>query len=347
MVKRLIDRLNLRNQMVALVGVTLLGNSLPHVLNLLKVRVEFVGDLAFSFLVFICAAAVSLLVAVFLGTYSGKKVEQIVAAISAMAKGDLTHKLNIPGKDEFAWMAYEYNCAAEAVTNIIESITTASHTLAETASDQAASLEEISSSLEEMTVMAKQSAENCTQADVFGKEVRKIVAQAENLMADLTTSMETIAKSSEDIRMINKKIDAIAFQTNLLAVNAAVEAGNAGEAGAGFAVVAAEVKKLAIKAGEEAKESEQFIDATASKIDAGLAMVKKTAESITGVATGAIKIGELVTDIAEASNQQAQGIEQLSVAVNEIDQNTQQNAGSAQDLRTLVGRFKIEKDDLI
>jgi methyl-accepting chemotaxis protein len=331
--------------MVAVAGVTLLGNSLPHVLNLLKVRVEFVGDLAFSFLVFICAAAVSLLVAVFLGTYSGKKVEQIVAAISAMAKGDLTHKLNIPGKDEFAWMAYEYNCAAEAVTNIIESITTASHTLAETASDQAASLEEISSSLEEMTVMAKQSAENCTQADVFGKEVRKIVAQAENLMADLTTSMETTAKSSEDIRKINKKIDAIAFQTN--AVNAAVEAGNAGEAGAGFAVVAAEVKKLALKAGEEAKESEQFIDATASKIDAGLAMVKKTAESITGVATGAIKIGELVTDIAEASNQQAQGIEQLSVAVNEIDQNTQQNAGSAQDLRTLVGGFKIEKDDLI
>jgi len=89
------------------------------------------------------------------------------------------------------------------------------------------------------------------------------------------------------------------------------------------------------------KESEQFIDTTASKIDAGLEMVKKTAETITGVATGAIKIGELVTDIAEASNQQAQGIEQLSVAVNEIDQNTQQNAGSAQDLRTLVGRFKI------
>ena len=108
--------------------------------------------------------------------------------------------------------------------------------------------------------------------------------------------------------------------------------------------MAAEVKKLALKAGEEAKESEQFIDTTASKIDAGLEMEKKAVETITGVATGVIKIGELVTDIAEASNQQAQGIEQLSVAVNEIDQNTQRNAGSAQDLRTLVGMFKIVKD---
>jgi len=344
MIKGLIDRLSIRNQMIVVVCIVLSGNSFLLLMNLRRVRVDSVADLPLPLSVLICAYVLSLVLAIYLGTYSGKKAEKIVEALSAMSKGDLTHKLEIPGRDEFAWMAYEFGSATKAVTKTIESISKASQHLAETASRQAASLEEISSSLEEMATMTKQNADNCIQADAFGKDVREMVAQAKHLMSELTTSMEGVSKSDEDLHTIIKKLDTIAFQTNLLALNAAVEASHAGEAGAGFAVVAAEVKRLALSAGEEAKLSEQIVDTAASKIGAGLEMANKTSWAITEAADGAIKIGVLVTDIAQASNQQAQGIQELNAALREIDQNTQQNAGNALDLRTLVGNFKIQSD---
>ncbi|MBW1707788.1 MAG: hypothetical protein JRJ86_21950, partial [Deltaproteobacteria bacterium] len=150
-------------------------------------------------------------------------------------------------------------------------------------------------------------------------------------MGELTTSIEEISKASEETQKIIKTIDEIAFQTNLLALNAAVEAARAGEAGAGFAVVAEEVRNLALRSAEAAKGTAELIEGTVKKVKDGSELVTTTNEAFTEVATSASKVGELVGEIAAASNEQAQGIDQVNKAVTEMDKVTQQNAANAEE----------------
>ncbi len=163
------------------------------------------------------------------------------------------------------------------------------------------------------------------------KNANKVVIQANDTMKELTGSMNEIAKASEETQKIVKTIDEIAFQTNLLALNAAVEAARAGEAGAGFAVVADEVRSLALRAADAAKNTAQLIDGTVKTVQGGTKLVTKTNEAFTEVAGGTIKVGELVSEIAAASNEQAQGIEQVNKAVVEMDKVVQQNAANAEE----------------
>jgi methyl-accepting chemotaxis protein len=218
---------------------------------------------------------------------------------------------------------------AGQVASASSQVSSASQLLAEGASEQASSLEETSASLEEMASITKQSAENATQADTLMKEANGTVKKANTSMRDLTTSMEEISKASEETQKIIKTIDEIAFQTNLLALNAAVEAARAGEAGAGFAVVADEVRNLAMRAADAAKNTSGLIEDTVIKIQDGSNLVSTTNDAFTDVATSASKVGELVAEIAAASNEQALGIEQVNKAVVEMDKVTQQTATSA------------------
>jgi methyl-accepting chemotaxis protein len=210
-------------------------------------------------------------------------------------------------------------------------ISSASQSLAEGASEQASSLEETSSSLEEMASMTRQNADNATQADNLMKEANRTVENANSSMEQLTNSMKEISQSSAETQKIVKTIDEIAFQTNLLALNAAVEAARAGEAGAGFAVVADEVRNLAMRAADAAKNTSGLIEGTVKRIKDGSNLVITTNEAFTEVATSASKVGELVGEIAAASNEQAQGIEQVNKAVAEMDKMTQQNAANAEE----------------
>jgi ABC-type transporter Mla subunit MlaD len=221
--------------------------------------------------------------------------------------------------------------ASDQVASASSQISSSSQSLAEGASEQASSLEETSSSLEEMASMTRQNADNATQADTLMKEANQTVGKANTSMGELTTSMEDISKASEETQKIIKTIDEIAFQTNLLALNAAVEAARAGEAGAGFAVVADEVRNLAMRAADAAKNTSGLIEDTVKKIKDGSDLVTTTDEAFTEVATGASKVGELVGEIAAASNEQAQGIEQVNKAVAEMDKITQQNASNAEE----------------
>jgi methyl-accepting chemotaxis protein len=182
-----------------------------------------------------------------------------------------------------------------------------------------------------MASMTKQNADNANQADHLMKQARQVVDQANQSMADLTTSMEDISKSGEETSKIIKTIDEIAFQTNLLALNAAVEAARAGEAGAGFAVVADEVRNLAMRAAEAAKNTASLIDDTTLKVKTGSDLVVNTNDAFAQVTESAFKVGELVEEIAAASDEQARGIEQISTAVSEMDKVTQQNAANAQE----------------
>lgn len=203
--------------------------------------------------------------------------------------------------------------------------------LAEGASEQAASIQETSASLEEMSSMTKQNADNANHADNLVKETGQIVAAANDSMNELTTSMNQISKSSEETSKIIKTIDEIAFQTNLLALNAAVEAARAGEAGAGFAVVAEEVRNLALRASEAARNTSSMIDETTTKINDGSKLVHDTNESFHNVSDSSTKVAELVSEITAASNEQAQGIEEVNIAVAEMEKVTQQNAASSEE----------------
>jgi len=234
------------------------------------------------------------------------------------------------------------NEASDAVFNASSQISSASQTLAEGASEQAASIEETSSSLEEMSSMSKQNADNAQQADSLMKESSQVVDQANGAMSRLTVSMEEISRASNETSKIIKTIDEIAFQTNLLALNAAVEAARAGEAGAGFAVVADEVRNLALRAAEAAKRTSDLIEGTVKRINEGSDLVTVTNETFGKVTESSSKVGELVSEIASASNEQAQGTDQINTAVNEMDRVVEQNAANAQESAAASGELRVQ-----
>jgi len=223
------------------------------------------------------------------------------------------------------------NEGSEQVASAAGQVSSASQSLAEGSSEQAASIEETSSSLEEMSSMTRQNANNACQADGLMQETNQVVAQANETMDNLTGSMQEISQASEETSKIIKTIDEIAFQTNLLALNAAVEAARAGEAGAGFAVVADEVRNLAMRAADAAKNTADLIEGTVKKVSDGSELVTRTNESFDQVTESSSKVGDLVAEIAAASNKQAQGIEQVNTAVSEMDKLTQSNAANAEE----------------
>jgi methyl-accepting chemotaxis protein len=247
----------------------------------------------------------------------------------------------------------QLNNAADHVSRAADQVSTSSQQSAEGASEQAASIEETSASLEEMSSRTRLNADNANQANNIMRETNQVVTEANQSMTDLTTSMEEISKASEETSKIIKTIDEIAFQTNLLALNAAVEAARAGEAGAGFAVVADEVRNLAMQAANAARDTAVLIEDTGQKVHAGVRLVATTNEAFGKVAGSSDKVGQLVDEISAASREQAEGIEQINRAVNEMDTVVRSNAASseesaaaAEEMNSLSAQMKSEVGEL-
>jgi methyl-accepting chemotaxis protein len=210
-------------------------------------------------------------------------------------------------------------------------VSSAGHSLADGTSQQAAALQETSASLEEITSMVKRNAESAQKAKQLSSETRAAADASASQMERMKQAMNEIATSSGDVGKIVRSIDEIAFQTNLLALNAAVEAARAGEAGAGFAIVADEVRSLAKRSAQAAKETAAKIETAIHKSQQGVEVSGAVAGSLQEIIGKARGVDDLVGEIAQASKEQAQGVSQVTTAVHQMDSVVQSNAASAEE----------------
>ena len=235
---------------------------------------------------------------------------------------------------------------SEQVTSASDQVASASQQMAEGSSEQASSLEETSSSLEEMAAMTRQNADNAGQANSTMTETSTQLQNGMTAMKRMMDAVEEIRASAGETAKIIKTIDEIAFQTNLLALNAAVEAARAGEAGKGFAVVAEEVRNLAQRSAEAARNTADLIEGAQKNAEAGVNVAGEVAENLSNVQATSGKVAALVAEISAASKEQAQGIEQVNTAVSEMDKVVQQNAANAEESASASEEMSSQAQEL-
>jgi methyl-accepting chemotaxis protein len=261
-----------------------------------------------------------------------------------MANGDLTHKINKQYSGTFGEVKDNINKTIVNVEDTVERLRTISdqvntaaqeildgnNNLSGRTEQQAANLEETAASMEELTSTVKNNSDNAQQANQVASSSRIAAEKGGEVVNQAVIAMGQISESSNKIAEIIGVIDEIAFQTNLLALNASVEAARAGEQGRGFAVVATEVRNLASRSAEAAKEIKELIKDSVDKVNTGSELVNQTGESLNEIVDGVKKVGDIIAEIAAASAEQTAGIEQVNQAVTSLDEMTQQNAALAE-----------------
>ncbi|AKJ31034.1 methyl-accepting chemotaxis protein [Caldimonas brevitalea] len=254
--------------------------------------------------------------------------------------GDLTATLDVQGQDEatrlqrsLAQMRDALQSMVSRVRDVTEGITTASSEIAHGNQDlsqrteqTASNLQQTASSMEQLTGTVKQSADAARQANQLASSASTVASRGGEVVSQVVSTMDEISAASKKIADIIGVIDGIAFQTNILALNAAVEAARAGEQGRGFAVVAGEVRNLAQRSAQAAKEIKSLIGASVEKVDSGARLVQDAGSTMTEIVASVQRVTDIIGEITAATSEQSTGIGQVNTAVNQLDQMTQQNA---------------------
>ncbi len=261
----------------------------------------------------------------------------------AIARGDLTHDVTVTSANDqlgnalksmlegLREMVGNIQIAGDQIASGSGQVSDASQALSQGATESASSLEEVTASMNEMANQVRTNAENASAANQLSNESKLVAEKGDSQMAEMVQAMDEINQAGQNISKIIKVIDEIAFQTNLLALNAAVEAARAGQHGKGFAVVAEEVRNLAARSAKAAEETAELIEGSVALTDKGNQMAQQTAGALKEIMNGTNKVADLLEEIAAASNEQAQGISQVTVGLGQIDQVTQQNTASAEE----------------
>ncbi len=268
-------------------------------------------------------------------------VEQTQEVVTAAKENDLSRRVPMDGKDgQIGELCAGVNGLLDSMTTIIggiieaaETISTASREIAmgntdlsQRTEEQASSLEETAASLEELTTTVRQNAESAQQANKLSNSASDVAVKGGHVVTEVVSTMEGISEASRKIADIIGVIDEIAFQTNILALNAAVEAARAGEQGRGFAVVAAEVRNLAQRSANAAKEIKALISDSVSKVESGSKLVDSAGKTMDEIVMSVRRVTDIIAEISAASQEQSAGIEQVNTAVTQMDKITQQNA---------------------
>ncbi|MFP2420627.1 methyl-accepting chemotaxis protein [Pseudescherichia vulneris] len=293
-------------------------------------------------LVSVLVAVLAVIVVVWLGIHKTliQPLTRVIDSIRHIAGGDLVKPIDVHGSNEMGQLADslrhmqselvrtvgEVRNGADAIYSGASEIAMGNNDLSSRTEQQAASLEETAASMEELTATVKQNAENARQASHLALSASETAQKGGKVVDNVVQTMRDITSSSQKIADIISVIDGIAFQTNILALNAAVEAARAGEQGRGFAVVAGEVRNLAQRSAQAAREIKSLIEDSVSRVDIGSTLVESAGETMDEIVNAVTRVTDIMGEIASASDEQSRGIDQVGLAVAEMDRVTQQNA---------------------
>ena len=308
---------------------------------------------------------VSLLLSCLIAWWQSRSITKPLAEAVGMARqvaaGDLRGAVEVGRADELGQLLSSLQDMklrlASVVANVREgsqSVATASSEIAQGNQDlsarteqQASSLQETAASMEQLGVTVKQNADNALQANTLANRASNVAAQGGDVVNEVVATMREIQASSRKIADIISVIDGIAFQTNILALNAAVEAARAGEQGRGFAVVASEVRNLASRSATAAKEISLLIGASVERVAQGSALADRAGSTMDDVVSSIRQVTNLMGEISAASSEQSAGVQQIGVAVANMDQATQQNAALVEQMSAAAMGLKNQSDDLV
>ncbi|MCB8815491.1 methyl-accepting chemotaxis protein [Desulfosporosinus shakirovi] len=321
--------------------------------------------------VVVIAVIIAIILGVFISRIISRPIIQLVSVAEKIADGDLDVSIRTNTKDEIGTLstAFErmstnlnevmtsFNTASEQVASGSRQVSASSMALSQGATEQASSIEELTASIEEISTQTTLNAQNASQANELAEAARQNAIQGNQQMKEMLQAMEEINEASGNIFKIIKVIDEIAFQTNILALNAAVEAARAGQHGKGFAVVAEEVRNLAARSANAAKETTAMIEGSMKKVEGGTKIANETAQALNKIVEGVSKATNLVADIATASNEQALGINQINQGIMQVSSVVQTNSATSEEsaaaseelssqaelLRDQVNKFKLRK----
>ena len=310
----------------------------------------------------VCAIATALILVtvVYRLTRPLRSLSKVMAGL-ASADADLGVKLEVRGTDELATIGSGFNqfvgkinavlkqvrTSADSVSNASAEIAHGNNDLSDRTEQQASALEQTAASMEELNAAVQQNANSARQANQLALAASNVAIQGGQVVGQVVDTMKGITESSRKIVDIIGVIDGIAFQTNILALNAAVEAARAGEQGRGFAVVASEVRSLAGRSAEAAKEIKSLITASVERVEHGTALVDRAGVTMTEVASSIRKVTDIMGEISAASNDQANGVSQVSEAVKHMDQATQQNAALVEEMAAAASGLKSQAQELV